>query len=249
MLCATIDTLAIARARANGVTDSLEAFMSERDKLWERLRKPAQQLITENRLHPMVVYTMSELARASSGSLGGVRYEASAGLLDVDAEGGVTGKSFTNLENRTRGLVTLYDFLAERHGTSVQIFLERISGILNDVGSAAEPFFRNYGSRSNQCYFVEGTALKGLDKLLKSDSLDLRRKGVNLATPFQFFGNAFYSLPDLAKRSEGLSIRDVSGVVDYAKHHSLSIAQERSEGVKFKYRDFVIALQQQRGNV
>ena len=47
----------------------------------------------------------------------------------------------------------------------------------------------------------------------------------------------------------GDTLKEVSKVIDHANSKGLKIKQERSQGVKFNYGDFIMAIQDMRGNL
>ncbi len=251
ILEAVVDTLAMTRARQsenNG--DSLDNFLKAKAVLWAALTVNKSSGSGKNVMHPMVVYTYADLARHSGKSLGAIRYMAKGRLFAQNDEE-VLGKEFLEAEQKTRGMVNLYDFLQKRNGqVNLLSQLDRFTGIFQKVGRNAEPFIRNLAQEGAEpCYFVEGSCTKKVETALKSESMDLRRVDADPAQEFKVLRANHYSLPELAKYSEGIDLREVSRIIDHANRNGLEIRQERSGGVKFNYGDFVKVLQHMRGNL
>lgn len=246
---AIIDTLALTRARTNGEI-SLEGFLKEKANIYSILVGEREEGLATEKIHRMVVYGTQDIAKNSRWSLNSVRHIIERGVLKEGENGDILGKDYLELDSKTNGLVPLHEILQEKFKRNTPNFLPKFEKIFGEIGSSAHPFVYNLGNRNAPCYFVEGSCANWFSKVLQSNDMDLRRKHANPSGVFEMERDLYFTLPGLAKRSEGLDLKGVSEVIDYAKKRGIPIEQKREgQGVRFNYGAFLTTLQYKRGNL
>lgn len=246
---AIIDTISSARIRSNGAS-SIEDFLKEKGNIYAGIAGNKEVTVSEEAIHPMIVYTISDVLKHSGFTLGGIRHVLDRGLMHEDENGGILGKDYLAFDSRTKGMIPLHDIVHARYKTGVTVVLPKFEKIFSEIRQAAEPFVRNLGTAVQPCYFVEQTCAGWVTQTLQSDDMDLRRTDANPAHPFETEKSTYLTLPSLAKHIEGLGLQEVSKVIDYAKKNDIEIRQKREgQGVQFNFGDVIVALQYMRGNI
>ncbi|MBW3017399.1 ATP-binding protein, partial [Candidatus Woesearchaeota archaeon] len=99
LLNAVVDTLAYRRAHRKQ-KKSIDTLVAERHGIWHELGNTRGYETTPDKIHPMRVYTLAELARFSDRSIGALRNLVQSGLLQhIDDK--VVGSSFIEVERKT----------------------------------------------------------------------------------------------------------------------------------------------------
>jgi len=230
---------------------SLASFLSQRAEVWKRLNETdEEQSHKQDKLNPMRVYRPGEISSYVGRSSRTVKDLISAGVLPGTSDE-VFGQDALETEEKLTGLVALYDLLAKKIPVNaIAIFMERADNIFALAGDTRSPFVHDISRNGSPCYLVEGTCADNVYELFDNPMMDLRRKEANPAKVFQEFGDSFYTIPQLAQQSQGITIPEVVKILDHSKRSDLPMEKKNLRGgyVAFRYGDFVRSLQSHRGN-
>ncbi|MBX4212186.1 ATP-binding protein [Candidatus Pacearchaeota archaeon] len=242
---AFVEAIAMHRSQQKADKDTLDSFLEERADIIRQLNSGRTVNLEDKAIHPRILYNLSDLSQLSGIGLGAMRYIAKGhGFAKNDEK--VTGEQFLQVKNATNGMVNLHDFTSETFDNLPQA-LTRLTEIFNVVGNWAHPFVRNYSSdQKESCYFVEGTAIPSLKKIVKADSFNRHLEKYDPAGMLKSFGSRYLHINKIVSESKNLSMSEARKVIDYANKKLSGIDQQNS---KYSYREFVQALQYMRGNI
>lgn len=196
-------------------------------------------------IFPSLHYPMAALAEISGQSLTTVRYLGENHALKVQLEE-VLGRSYLELSEKTKGLVPLPEFISRKvltTGMNLYQQIQRFKEIFDTMGRNAFPFIQRW--KDSSAYFVESSCDTGLAKELKE--IHLKTSPVKIAQTLKQYGNRFLSPTELGQETR-LKPEEASRVIEYAQGQKIEIEYEGKVARRYKFSDFVSALQQRRGN-
>lgn len=252
LLGAVVDTIALTEAGKNRMP---VRFLKARAEMMQKLLSVPEQDAKRQEINPRIMYSLNELARYSSYTIGAIRQLADAGILTL-MDQGVVGNEFLSLQERTKGLLPLHDIVHERAKDSAAGIAEsdRAVRTLDLARAYSKPFVHFVpGKDGKGYYFVDAHCADEVYDLLRAGgTLDRRKKDFNPATAFDVLRDRNYTIPILAKLLE-TNIAEVAQVLSYAKKEGIKIEQKNAgyagHGTVFNFEHFLIALQARRGNV
>ena len=245
MLSALAETCALERLKG---TDSLAAFLDTRAAILSRLATASTG--RQEEIYPTMAYKLTEAARLTGRSLGGIRYMVDCGILVRSDGDKVLGAQLKHVEERAIGMATLYDFLFPTYRERVRSEVKKYAAALDKLGSRTEPFFRRLHGEKGNCYFVEGTSVTELGRQFSNQSLTQRT--FDPAEICSRLGDRSINIQGVVDESDGLTLDQAQHVVEFASTLGSNILAPRGEQAKpgepirYNYGRFVRAIHNMR---
>jgi hypothetical protein len=227
---------AVINLLADSGTLSKDDFVNLQAQLW-KLQTGETDLGKETIL-PQLVYSIADIARLDSRSLGTVRYIEGSGLYP-NSHDGILGSDYLGLEARTEGWTTLHELIKPREEAKLATLLERFSVFLSKAGETAKIYAQDLGV-TDRCYFIPDVCQDALFKTLRD--IDVTVTSAAIKNELFVLGNTAYTAEGLVRKGTGLNTEKVATVLQYAKDHGLvSTSPETPGEPTYLFRDFVRA--------
>jgi hypothetical protein len=244
VLMGVVDVLAM-QIKADNTTES---FLQAKSDILAKLQEKQLNFDKKRKkIHPNVVYSLPEFCNQANLGIGCARHLVSKGLLSITDEEGLLGSNMESFLSNNSGFIPLYEIIQKQISQVVSIFLEKYEVLFQNKGiqEAAKPFIINR-SPSSPCYFIERAFTNEVVETLKGGELDQRRRDYKSRAigTFERLKNQSFALPEIAKRSSGLTLKEVQNIADWAKQNDMNVRIRK--GNLYNLGDFVSSYQQMR---
>lgn len=237
VLMGVVDVLAM-QVKADNTAKS---FLKAKSEILAKLQEEQLNFDKKRKkIHPNVVYSLPEFCNQANIGIGCARHLVSKGLLSITDEEGLLGSNIESFLSNNSGFMPLYELIQKNISQVVSTFLDKYDTLFQNKGiqEAMKPFIINRGNTS-PCYFIERAFTNEVVETLKGREFDQRRKDYEASAinAFERLKNQCFALPDIAKLSSGLTLKEVQSIADWAKQNNMNI--RISKGNLYNFWDFV----------
>lgn len=247
---ALIDTIAAERVRSVPKMRQFQEFLDQRVALADQVIPPAEKESERklvDQVHSRILYRSSEFRRLTDLSMIAFNYLTKQGSLPTTQDR-VLGKDWLQIEAQIRGFIALPEYLNEVYDAENTRFvmLSKYEEIFTEQRDRLAPFIHALpGSNGTYAFFVDRSCAALLQtELLQSRELDLRVKEGDPSRAFDALQDTYLTIPELAQRLDGMTVKDLANVTKYANKHRIPIARNKSA---LSLPDVVYANQRRRG--